>query len=71
MKIWVAFLGYQLGNQKKSELNYQRLIAVQAHEYWRNIQNRFPDLSSHAPAVLSIPASKIACERAFSTAGDF
>jgi hypothetical protein len=40
-------------------------------KYWIQNAARFPDLSSYALCILSIPASEVACERAFSTAGAY
>ncbi len=67
-----------------SEPTHANTIADQIAEYRRDkvtgtnsikyrIQNNahFPDLSSYALCILSIPASEVACKRACSTAGAY
>ena len=42
-----------------------------AVRFWIENASRFPDLSKYAFSVLSIPASEVAYERAFSSAGAY
>ncbi len=46
-------------------------MRMQSLLFWIQNESKYPDLSCYAISILSIPATEVSCERAFSSAGAF